>query len=90
MELVSRGARQVAITSLSFPSNDVNKFIIGSQECAAYQVYMSLSLCVCAFICWCVCVPLSTGVCVCLYLLVCVCVPLSTGVCVCVGSASWE
>ena len=28
----------MAVTSLSFPSNDVNKFIIGSQECVAYQV----------------------------------------------------
>jgi dynein intermediate chain len=37
LELASRGAKQVAVTSLSFPSNDVNKFIVGSQECAAYQ-----------------------------------------------------
>jgi dynein intermediate chain len=41
LELASRGAKQVAVTSLSFPSNDVNKFIVGSQECAAYQVYIT-------------------------------------------------
>lgn len=35
---MNRGAKQVAVTSLSFPSNDVNKFIVGSEECAAYQV----------------------------------------------------
>ena len=38
LELVNRGAKQVAVTSLSFPSNDVNKFIVGSEECIAYQV----------------------------------------------------
>ena len=48
LELASRGAKQVAVTALSFPSNDVNKFIVGSQECNAYQVRapspLSLSL----------------------------------------------
>ena len=38
LELASRGARQVAVTSLSFPANDVNKFLVGSEECVAYQV----------------------------------------------------
>ena len=37
--MVSRGAKQVAVTSLAFPSNDVNKFIVGSEECVAYQVH---------------------------------------------------
>lgn len=36
--MASRGAKQVAVTSLAFPSNDVNKFIVGSEECVAYQV----------------------------------------------------
>lgn len=38
LELASRGAKQVAVTSLSFPTNDVNKFLVGSEECLAYQV----------------------------------------------------
>lgn len=37
LELASRGAKQVAVTSLSFPTNDVNKFLVGSEECLAYQ-----------------------------------------------------
>ena len=57
LELVSRGAKQVAVTALSFPSNDVNKFIVGSQECTAYQVYS----CCCMCVCFCVSLDLSQG-----------------------------
>lgn len=43
LELASRGAKQVAVTSLSFPTNDVNKFLVGSEECVAYQVGLPLA-----------------------------------------------
>ncbi len=36
LELQNRQARQVAVTCLSFPPNDVNKFLVGSEECTAY------------------------------------------------------
>ena len=37
LELQNRQTRPVAVTSLSFPSNDVNKFLVGSEECVVYQ-----------------------------------------------------
>lgn len=37
LELQSRQPRPVAATCLSFPLNDVNKFVVGSEECLTYQ-----------------------------------------------------
>lgn len=37
LELQNRGTRPVAVTSMSFASSDVNKFLVGSEECLVYQ-----------------------------------------------------
>ena len=37
LELTNRSTRPVAATSMSFPTNDVNKFLLGSEECSVYQ-----------------------------------------------------
>ncbi|XP_064397759.1 cytoplasmic dynein 1 intermediate chain 1-like [Halichondria panicea] len=37
LELTNKQTKPVAATCLSFPSNDVNKFIVGSEECSIYQ-----------------------------------------------------
>ena len=37
LELQNRQARAVAVTSMSFYYNDVNKFLVGSEECLVYQ-----------------------------------------------------
>lgn len=37
MELQNRQTRPVAVTSMSFASSDVNKFLVGSEECVVYQ-----------------------------------------------------
>lgn len=37
LELQNRQARPVAVTCLSFFNNDVNKFLVGSEECLVYQ-----------------------------------------------------
>ncbi len=37
LELTNKQTKPVAATCLSFPSNDVNKFIVGSEECNVYQ-----------------------------------------------------
>ncbi len=37
LELSNKQTKPVAATCLSFPSNDVNKFIVGSEECTVYQ-----------------------------------------------------
>ena len=37
MELSSRQSRSVAATCLSFPTNEVNKFVVGSEEKTVYQ-----------------------------------------------------
>ena len=36
-ELLNRHPRPVAVTSLSFPINDVNKFVVGSEEGLVHQ-----------------------------------------------------
>ena len=37
MELVSRQSKSIATTCLSFPTNEVNKFVVGSEEKTVYQ-----------------------------------------------------
>lgn len=37
MELQSRQAKAIAVSCMDFSLNDVNRFVIGSQECLAYQ-----------------------------------------------------
>lgn len=37
LDLQNRHARPVAVTCLSFFNNDVNKFLVGSEECLVYQ-----------------------------------------------------
>ena len=37
LELLNRQTRPVAVTCMAFASNDVNKFLVGSEECLVYQ-----------------------------------------------------
>ena len=37
LDLQNKQTRPVAVTCLSFPTNDVNKFVVGSEECTVYQ-----------------------------------------------------
>ena len=37
MELISRQSKPITVTSLSFPTNEVNKFVVGSEEKTVYQ-----------------------------------------------------
>ena len=37
LELQSKNTKPVAATCLSFPCNDVNKFVVGSEECVVFQ-----------------------------------------------------
>ena len=37
LDLQNKQTRPVAVTSMSFASNDVNKFLVGSEECVVYQ-----------------------------------------------------
>lgn len=37
MELQSRQAKAIAVSCMDFSLNDVNRFVVGSQECLAYQ-----------------------------------------------------
>ena len=37
MELQSKQAKAIAVSCMDFSLNDVNRFVVGSQECLAYQ-----------------------------------------------------
>lgn len=37
LELQNRQTRPVAVTCMSFAAGDVNKFLVGSEECVVYQ-----------------------------------------------------